>query len=102
MILQRAETRTNNEDTLIERLAQQSELSRAITLAQDFIELVWECLPSQLNDRLQAAKVSSIKAFQRFAKGLEEDYGAVEAGMTLDVSKELVEGQNNWLKMLKR
>lgn len=102
LILQRAETRATEEDTLIERLAQQPELSGAITLAQSFIDLVRQRLPSQLDDWLQAAKTSSIKAFQSFAKGLEEDYDAVKAGMTLEVSNGPVEGQNNRLKMLKR
>lgn len=102
LILQRAETRTTEEDLLIVRLAQQPELSGAITLAQDFIDLVRQRLPTQLDDWLQAAKASSVKAFQSFAKGLKEDYEAVKAGMTLDVSNGPVEGQNNRLKMLKR
>jgi len=102
LILQRAETRTTDEDLLIARLAQQPELSGAITLAQDFIDLVRLRLPSQLDDWLQAAKASSVKAFQSFAKGLKEDYDAVKAGMTLDTSNGPVEGQNNRLKMLKR
>jgi transposase len=102
LILQRAETRTTEEETLIERLAQQPELSGAVTLAQRFIDLVRQRLPSQLDDWLQAAKTSSIKAFHSFAKGLEEDYDAVKAGMTLEVSNGPVEGQNNRLKMLKR
>ena len=42
------------------------------------------------------------KHFKSFAKGLKEDYDAVKAGMTLDVSNGPVEGQNNRLKMLKR
>ena len=44
----------------------------------------------------------SIKAFQSFYKSLMEDYDAVKAGATLDVSNGQVEGQNNRLKMLKR
>lgn len=36
------------------------------------------------------------------AKGLKEDYDAVKAGLTLEVSNGPVEGQNNRLKMLKR
>ena len=102
LILQRAETRTTEENSLITRLAQQPELSGAITLAQDFIDLIRQRLPTQLDAWLQAAKASSIKAFQSFAKGLEEDYDAVKAGMTLEVSNGPVEGQNNRLKMLKR
>ncbi|MBE9108119.1 ISL3 family transposase [Nodosilinea sp. LEGE 07298] len=102
LILQRPETRTAEDDSLLEQLAQQPELSGAISLAQGFIDLVRQRLPSQLDDWLQAAKTSSIKAFQSFAKGLEEDYDAVKAGMTLEVSNGPVEGQNNRLKMLKR
>jgi len=102
LILQRTETRTAEDDILLEQLAQQPELSRAISLAQGFIDLVRQRLPSQLDDWLQAAKTSSIKAFQSFARGLEEDYDAVKAGMTLEVSNGPVEGQNNRLKMLKR
>ena len=64
--------------------------------------MVRQRLPNQFDDWLQAAKAISIKAFQSFAKGLEEDYDAVKAGMTLDVSNGPVEGQNNRLKMLKR
>ncbi len=46
LILQRTETRTTEEDTLIERLAQQPELSGAVTLALRFIDLVRQRLPS--------------------------------------------------------
>ncbi|KPQ31817.1 MAG: transposase, partial [Phormidesmis priestleyi Ana] len=59
-------------------------------------------LPEQLDDWLKNATSTSIKAFQTFAKGLTEDYEAVKAGVTLDVSNGQVEGQNNRLKMLKR
>ena len=59
-------------------------------------------LPEQLNDWLTGALNSSIKAFESFAKGLQEDYDAVKAGITLEVSNGPVEGQNNRLKMLKR
>ena len=55
-----------------------------------------------MEDWLKNAMNSSIKAFQTFAKGLTEDYDAVKAGVTLEVSNGQVEGQNNRLKMLKR
>lgn len=102
LILPRAETRTSEDNQLIKRLAQQPELSGIITLAQGFIDLVRHRLPEQLDSWLETAKTSSMKAFQSFAKGLEEDYDAVKAGLTLEVSNGPVEGQNNRLKMLKR
>lgn len=86
----------------MERLTQRSELSETIRLAQDFIDLVRQQLPKQLDTWLKKAESSTIKAFQSFAKGLNEDYDAVKAGMSLDVSNGPVEGQNNRLKMLKR
>ena len=102
LILQRRETLTAEEETLLERLAQQPELAGVITLAQGFLDLVRQRLPDQLDSWLETAKNSSIKAFQSFAKGLKEDYDAVKNGLTLDVSNGPVEGQNNRLKMLKR
>jgi len=77
-------------------------LSEPISLAQAFLKLVRQRLPEQLDGWLTDARNSSIKAFSSFAKGLKEDYDAVKAGVTLEVSNGQVEGQNNRLKMLKR
>jgi len=76
--------------------------SAAITLAQGFIERVRQRLPADLDGWLEKATNSLVKAFQTFAKGLKEDYDAVKAGLTLEVSNGPVEGLNNRLKMLKR
>ena len=102
LVLQRPDTLTDKQKALLEHLTQRSELSETIRLAQDFIDLVRQQLPKQLDSWLEKAKSSTIKAFQSFAKGLDEDYDAVKAGMSLDVSNGPVEGQNNRLKMLKR
>ena len=102
LILRREKNLTSEEEALLERLGQQPELSGTITLAQGFIELVRQRLPENLDSWLEKTKNSSIKAFQSFAKGLKEDYDAVKAGVTLEVSNGPVEGQNNRLKMLKR
>ena len=59
-------------------------------------------LPEDLDSWLEKATNSSVKAFQTLAKGLKEDYDAVKAGLTLEVSNGPVEGLNNRLKMLKR
>lgn len=102
LVLQHPETLTTDEEKLLNRLAQQSELATAITLTQEFIGLVRQRLPEQLDSWLERSKDSAIKAFQSFAKGLKEDYDAVKNGLTLEVSNGPVEGQNNRLKMLKR
>jgi transposase len=90
------------EEQTLEALCQQPELVDAITLAQGFIDLVRQRLPEDLDSWLEKATNSSIKVFQTFAKGLKEDYDAVKAALTLDVSNGPVEGLNNRLKMLKR
>jgi len=102
LVLQRPETLDEKQGKLLEQLSQQPELSEAIQLSQGFLKLVRERLPEQLDTWLAKAKNSALKVFQRFAKGLNEDYDAVKAGVILEVSNGQVEGQNNRLKMLKR
>jgi transposase len=100
--MQHKEKLTSEEEQLLERIAAQPELSGVCTLARGFIDLVRQRLRKQLDSWLVAVKNSSISAFQSFAKGFKEDYEAVKAGLTLEVSNGPVEGQNNRLKMLKR
>ncbi|HEY9659792.1 MAG TPA: transposase, partial [Allocoleopsis sp.] len=102
LILQHHESLSSEEEKLLERLTQQPELSAVINLAQGLIELVRQRLAEGLDSWLERAINSSIKARGSFAKGLKEDYDAVKAGLTLEVSNGPVEGQNNRLKMLKR
>lgn len=102
LILQHQETLSLEEEQLLERLTHQPQLAEVISLAQGFIDLVRQRLPDGLDSWLESAISSSIKAMRSFAKGLKEDYDAVKAGLTLEVSNGPVEGQNNRLKMLKR
>ena len=102
LILRRPETLDEEQKQLLEKLAAEPELSDAIALAREFLALVRKQLPERLDDWLKQALNSSIKAFQNFAKSLMEDYDAVKAGVTLEVSNGPVEGLNNRLKMLKR
>ena len=102
LVLQRPDTLDEEQEILLEQLIKQPELTEAIQLSQGFLKLVRERLPKKLDTWLEQAKNSTLKAFQRFAKGLNDDYDAVKAGVTLEVSNGQVEGQNNRLKMLKR
>ena len=77
-------------------------LAEAIALAQDFASLVRQRQSIQLDPWLARATTSALPSFQRFAKGLREDYAAVKAGVTLPWSSGPVEGHINRLKMLKR
>jgi transposase len=82
--------------------AQSPETAEAIALAQDFLALVRQRQPAQLDSWLQRATASALEAIQRFATGLSEDYEAVKAGVTLPWNSGPVEGHINRLKMLKR
>ena len=82
--------------------AQNSALAKAIELSQDFAKLLRQRQPEKLDSWLERAAQSALKAFERFAAGLREDYKAVKAGMTLPWSNGPVEGHINRLKMLKR
>ena len=102
LIMRREETLTTGEKAIIEQLSQHPKLATPIALTRGFLSLVRERLLQQLDSWLEQAKHGEIPAFQSFSKGVEEDYDAVKAGVTLEVSNGQVEGQNNRLKMLKR
>ncbi|MBE9032551.1 transposase [filamentous cyanobacterium LEGE 11480] len=102
LVLQHTETLTDRQAALFKQLQQQPELAGAIALAQGFIRLVRQRLPQQLDDWLANARQSTFQALRSFGKGIRDDYDAVKAELTLEVSNGPVEGQNNRLKMLKR
>jgi transposase len=103
LILRREAKRTEAEARQLTQLhAQSAEVAEAMDLAQDFARLVRQRQPAQLDPWLTRATASTLEAFQRFANGLQEDYQAVKAGVTLPWSTSPVEGHINRLKMLKR
>lgn len=102
LVLKPVNQRSTEEETLLARLQQHPDLATTIHLAQQFADLVRQRQLKQLDLWLEQASSSSIKQFQNFAKSLQEDYEAVKAGVTLEVSNGQVEGQINRLKMIKR
>jgi transposase len=103
LVLRRATQRTEAETQQLTHLsAQSSEVAEAIDLAQEFATLVRQRQPERLDPWLQRAMASTLETLQRFATGLQEDYAAVKAGVTLPWSTSPVEGHINRLKMVKR
>ena len=98
----RGETYASRDPAAHQLHAQSAEVAEAIDLAQDFVTLVRQRQPTQLDLWLTRATTSTIEALRRFATGLYEDYEAVKAGVTLPWSSGPVEGHINRLKMLKR
>jgi len=103
LVLRRAEQRDEEETQQLAQLrAQHVDVAEAIDLAQDFAQLVRQQQPQELEPWLARAAKSAVGAFQRFAKGLRDDYDAIKAGVTLPWSNGPVEGQITRLKLLKR
>jgi transposase len=103
LVVQHEEKRTKHEAQQLAQLhAQHAEVAEAIDLAQDFVQLVRRRQPQELEPWLARATKSAVGAFQRFAKGLQDDDDAIKAGVTLPSSSGPVEGQITRLKLLKR
>jgi len=71
-------------------------------LVQDFMKMVRERQADRLNTWMQAARACGIKEMRSFVAGIERDYDAVKAGLSLSWSQGPVEGTINMLKMHKR
>jgi transposase len=78
------------------------EISTAYILAQDFIRIVRHRRVEELDDWLHRAMTAGIQALKSFAVGLQRDYAAVVAALSLPYSNGQVEGQINRLKLIKR
>ena len=91
LVLRRAEPRDQQATQSLAQLrAQHVEVAEAIDLAQDFAQLVRQQQPQELEPWLARAAKSAVGTFQRFVKGLRDDYDAIKAGVTLPWSNEPV------------
>lgn len=87
----------------IERLCQHApELHTVYALVQEFARMVRQHQPNHFDDWLARAEASGAAELQGFAAGLQRDYAAVFAALSLPFSNGQVEGQVNRLKMIKR
>ena len=103
LVVLRPENRQAEDADLLERVVEQHpSLSLLIELANEFLQLLRLRQADEFDDWLVKAAGCSIKPLQTFAAGLLDDYVAVKASMSLEVSNGPVEGLNNKLKMLKR
>jgi transposase len=103
LVLRPSEQSTEQDHHQLAQLTAQSPvLAEAVALAQDFASLVRQRQPTQLDPWLARAATSALPPFRRFAKGLREDYAAVQAGVTFPWSQGPIEGHISRLKMLKR
>ena len=82
LVVRHEEQRTKDDAQQLDQLrAQHADVAEAIDLAQDFVHLVRQRQPQQLEPWLARAAKSVVGAWQRFAKGLRDDYDAIKAGV---------------------
>lgn len=78
------------------------EIAKTYELIQIFTAMLRERQGAQLDSWLKLVKEQGVAELQSFAQGLERDYDAVQAGLTLPWSQGPVEGHVQRLKVLKR
>jgi transposase len=83
-------------------LAEDERLARGYALLQRFRHLVARRSVSQLDEWLDDAATSDLPPFASFARGIETDRAAVNAGLTMSWSTGPVEGHVTRVKLLKR
>jgi transposase len=76
--------------------------ARANQLVQAFLAIVRERRGDALGAWMAEATDSGIAEVARFARGLQDDLHAIQAGLTLEWSNGVTEGQVHRLKLMKR
>jgi transposase len=77
-------------------------MAQADVLSQAFLAMVRERRGYDLEAWITAATDSGLEALARFARGLQGDLVAIKAGLTLEWSNGVTEGQIHRLKLVKR
>jgi transposase len=77
-------------------------VTKAVQLAQQFATMVRERQAAKLEQWLDEAAESGIKALRSLANGLRGDFAAVQAALTVSWSNGRTEGSVNRLKCVKR
>ncbi|GAC1566179.1 MAG: hypothetical protein NVS2B2_38720 [Ktedonobacteraceae bacterium] len=78
------------------------EIRLVYRLLQTFLEMVRERQSERLPGWMKEARTSKVKELQSFVTGVERDYEAVQAGLSLHWSQGPVEGTVNKIKTHKR
>lgn len=102
LLLRDPEHVTADDTAMLTQLRQEAVVDTAYTLAQQFLQIIRERQPDQLDAWLAACHASGSADLRGFATGLVQDEAAVRAALTQPWSNGQVEGQVNRLKMLKR
>jgi transposase len=103
LLIKKREELSEAEQAELTRLLEGSEEVRLIyRLLQTFLQMIRERQAEYLDAWMKEARSSGIKELHSFVAGIERDYDAVKAGLTLKWSQGPVEGTVNKLKVHKR
>jgi transposase len=98
-----AAKRSHEAQTYLDQLCHMdADIARAHGLAQGFLTLVRGRRGADLEAWRAEAISSGIDALARFARRLQDDLVAIQAGLTLEWSNGVTEGQIHRLKLVKR
>jgi transposase len=98
-----AAKRSREAQTYLDQLCQiDAGSARAHRLTHAFLAMVRERRGADLEAWMAEAVSSGIDALARFARGLQDDLVAITAGLTLEWSNGVTEGQIHRLKLVKR
>ncbi len=98
-----ATKRSSEAQTYLDQLCQMDAgIARAHGLTQAFLAMVRERRGDDLEAWMTEATRRGIAELARFAHGLQDDLTAVKAGLTLEWSNGVTEGQIHRLKLVKR
>ncbi len=103
LLAKKREELREEEQVDLSRVLEGSEEVRLVyRLLQAFLQMMRERQAESLLGWLKEARLSGIKELQSFVAGIERDYDAVKAGLSLNWSQGPVEGTVNKLKVHKR
>jgi transposase len=77
-------------------------IAQTFEVVQDFATMLRERQGERLDTWLKRVETQTVAELKNFARGLQKDYDAVKAGLTLEWSNGQVEGHVHRLKLLKR
>jgi transposase len=83
-------------------LRQHSEVNRAYEVAQQLLTMVKERNAAPLESWFLLCSNSRVSEVENFARGLQKEFSALQAALTLEYSNGPVEGQITKLKLIKR
>jgi transposase len=98
-----AAKRSREAQTYLDQLcAMDAGIAQAHRLTYAFLAMVRERRGADLEAWMAEAISSGIDALARFARGLQDDFVAIKAGLTVEWSNGVTEGQIHRLKLVKR